>query len=137
MRKKFKSGFCLASPKVNISKLILERIVARHQESISGTGDVWVEHIMPKSAKGKWLKLKNTDPELYQFSLNRLGNLTLLQNRLNGTASNKDFDVKQKEYEKSRLTITCDLKDYSTWDYDTIDTRQDYLYELSKDIWKI
>ncbi|WP_462250845.1 DUF262 domain-containing protein [Ferruginibacter sp.] len=134
---KFKSGFCLSSPKSNIAKLILERIVASKQESVSATGDAWLEHIMPQKPKGNWLKLKESDPELYTFSLNRLGNLTLLKNKLNIVASNKDFDTKKIEYEKSRLTINNDLKDYSIWDYDTIDTRQDYLYELSKDIWKI
>lgn len=132
---KFKSGFCIASPKPNISKLILERIIGVSQESVGK--DAWLEHIMPQKPKGKWLKLKESDGELYDFSLNRLGNLTLLQNKLNSTASNKDFDIKQPEYAKSRLKITNDLINYKTWDYDTIDERQTVLYDLAKDIWKI
>jgi len=137
LEEKYKNQFCIASPKANISKWILERIVNFHQESVSAKGEVWLEHIMPQKPKGIWLALKETDTELYEFSLNRLGNLTLLQNRLNIAASNKDFATKKVEYEKSRLKITTDLKDHDDWDYDTIDQRQDYLYELAKDIWKL
>lgn len=136
---KFKAGFCIASPKPTISKMILERIVASHQESVdSKKGDSWLEHIMPQKPKGEWLKIKEVDSELYEFSLNRLGNLTLLQNKLNITASNKDFKTKKSDYySKSRLNITCDLLNYDAWNHDTIDTRQDTIYELAKDIWKL
>jgi len=63
--------------------LILERIVAFNEESISSTGDAWLEHIMPQKPKGNCLKLKESDTELYELSLNRRGNLTLFQNNLN------------------------------------------------------
>ena len=89
-----------SSPKSNVAKMILARIVASQQESIDlNQGDIWLEHIMPQKPKGSWLVLKEADSELYEFSVDRLGNLTLLQNKLNQGASNKDFAVKQKEYQ--------------------------------------
>lgn len=136
---KFRNEFIYASPKGNISKMILSRIVAHQQESIdTNKGDAWLEHIMPQKPKGEWSKLKENDAELYDFSINRLGNLTLLKNKLNVGASNKDFKVKNEEYyKKSRLTITTELDSYNEWDFNSIDKRQEKLYETAKIIWTI
>jgi hypothetical protein len=135
---KFKNEFCSMSRSTSISKMILGRIVSKHQENIDlDSPDVWVEHIMPKTPKGEWLKLYNAEPELYKMSLETLGNLTLMQDKKNISVSNKDFSSKKKYYEKSRLTITTNIVSYKKWDWDTIDERQKQLYELAKDIWTL
>jgi len=135
---RFKNEFIISARSTAISKMILGRIVDYQTESIDlDNKDVWVEHIMPKTAKGEWLKLQKKDPELYKLSLDRLGNLTLFQNKKNMSASNKDFAIKKPIYQESRLKITSDVANYNTWDWDTIDDRQTKLFETAKLIWKI
>jgi hypothetical protein len=94
---------------------------------------------MPQNPKGKsWEHLKTSDKELYEFSVDRIGNLTLLQNRLNSKAGNKDFATKKREYyEKSAVKLTRELVEYPTWDFDSIDKRQEQLFEYVKEIWKL
>ena len=136
---KFKSEFENAFPKSNISKMILDRIVRHQSESVNWKSkDVHLEHIMPQRPKGKWLELKNYDSELYGWCLPMLGNLTLLKDKLNQSASNKDFSTKKNEYYKdSRLKITRDLMEYDEWDFQSITERQEKLYEIAKEIWRL
>jgi uncharacterized protein with ParB-like and HNH nuclease domain len=133
---KFRNEFIIASPKSSISKMILDRITRKHSESVDWSNkDTHIEHIMPQKPIGEWKVLFDKDEFEYKDYLNRLGNLTILQDRKNIRASNKDFNDKKDYYEESRITITKTLVDYPTWDYNEILKRQEYLYEESKDIW--
>jgi uncharacterized protein with ParB-like and HNH nuclease domain len=133
---KFKNEFIYSSPKGSISKMILDRITRKHSESVDWSNkDVHIEHIMPQKAAGEWLTMFDKDQEEYKDYLNRLGNLTILQDKKNIKAKNKDFSIKKEYYEGSRLTITKSLIDYDIWDYNSILARQEYLYEQAKDIW--
>lgn len=137
---KFKKEFEVAAPKSNISKMILARIVMVDSENINvnwQSKDVHLEHIMPQTPKNEWLKLRDKDAELYELSLNRLGNLTLLKGKINMGISNNNFSEKKIGYEKSRLNINHDILASKKWDFDTIDDRQTKLYDLAKDIWVI
>lgn len=79
--KKFKADFESAYPRNNISKMILSRISRYLHEGFDfESGDIWLEHVMPQTVKdgSDWIKLKELDKELYEFSVDRIGNLTLL-----------------------------------------------------------
>lgn len=133
---KFKEEFILSSVKVSVSKMILDRITRKHSESVDWSNkDVHIEHIMPQKPMGEWKVLYDKDEFEYKDYLNRLGNLTILQDKKNIRARNKDFNDKKEYYKESRLTITKNLVDYSKWDYNEIVERQEYLYEQSKDLW--
>lgn len=136
----FNDYFSKASPKSITSKYILFRITRYQQEAIEwGSKDIHLEHVMPQKPSGKWLKIKNEDSDKYEDHLNRIGNLTLLQDKLNQSASNKDFMTKKREYYvKSRLILTKDsFKIYKVWNYDKIDERQKNLLRMVNKIWKI
>jgi uncharacterized protein with ParB-like and HNH nuclease domain len=133
---KFKNEFIYASPKSSVSRMILDRITRKHSESVDWTNkDVHIEHIMPQKPMGEWLLLFNIDEFEYKDYLNRLGNLTILQDKKNIRARNKDFNDKKEYYKTSRLKITKTLFDNNQWDYNEILKRQEFLYEESKDIW--
>jgi len=133
---RFKNEFIYANPKSSVSKMILSRIVREHSESIDWTNkDTHIEHIMPQKPKGEWLELFKKDGDEYKDFLDRLGNLTILQDKNNIRARNKDFSDKKVFYETSRLSITHSLREYKKWDYEEITKRQEALYELAKDIW--
>lgn len=133
---RFKNEFVLSSLKLPVSKMILDRIVRKYSESIDWTNkDVHIEHIMPQKPMGEWNVLFDKDEFEYKDYLNRLGNLTILQDKKNIKARNKNFNEKKEYYKESRLTITKTLVDYDKWDYNEISERQEFLYEQSKDIW--
>lgn len=133
---KFKEEFVFSSVKGSVAKMILDRITRKHSESVDWSNkDVHIEHIMPQKPMGEWKVLYDKDEFEYKDYLNRLGNLTILQDKKNIRARNKDFEDKKEYYKESRLTITKNLVDYSKWDYNEIVERQEYLYEQSKDLW--
>ena len=133
---RFKSEFIQASPKSSVTKMILDRIIRKHSESVNWANkDTHIEHIMPQKPAGEWLKLSDADFEEYKDYLNRLGNLTVLQDKKNIRARNQDFANKKKYYKESRLKITNELVNYDSWNYDKIIERQEYLYDQSKEIW--
>jgi len=136
----FNENFLKVSPKSITSKYVLYRITRYYQEAIEwGSKDIHLEHVMPQKPSGKWLKFKKDDPEKYEDYLGRLGNLTLLQDKLNQSASNKDFATKKREYyAKSRLILTKEsFKKFKSWNYDQIDARQNDLLTMVNKIWKI
>jgi hypothetical protein len=138
---KFKNEFIIAAPKNIVSKYILYRLAANLKEGLKwGAKDIHLEHIMPKKPQGTWDKLKKMDPDSYNDNIERLGNLTLLSAPLNIGASNKDFNIKKKEYYTSsglRLNEKDLLMSYKVWDFVKIDDRQKKIYEKIKDIWKL
>ncbi len=136
--KKFKDEFILASPKSSVSKMILDRLIRQAGESINWKSkDIHLEHIMPQRPKDSWLELKNKDAELYELSLNRIGNLTLIKDKINQRAQNRDFELKKNIYKDTRLKINANLMNYDKWDFDSIDKRQEELFLQAKEIWKI
>jgi hypothetical protein len=133
---KFKEEFIFSSVKGSVAKMILDRIVRKHSESVDWSNkDVHIEHIMPQKPMGEWKVLYDKDEFEYKDYLNRLGNLTILQDKKNIRARNKDFKDKKEYYKESRLSITKNLVDYPEWDYNKIVERQEYLYNQSKDLW--
>lgn len=134
---RFKQEFIEVSPKSSVTKMILDRIIRLHSESVNWTNkDTHIEHIMPQKPAGEWLNMYNEDKDEYKDFLNRLGNLTVLQDKKNIRARNKDFNHKKEYYLESRLKITKDISNYKNWNYDKIRERQEYLFEQSKELWK-
>lgn len=135
---KFKNEFIYASPKSSVSRMILDRIVKLSSESVDWSNkDVHIEHIMPQTPANKWKEMFDADDGEYKDYLNRLGNLTILQDKSNIKARNKDFCYKKEYYKESRLYITKSITKYEQWNYEQIEKRQEQLYELAKDIWKV
>ena len=133
---KFKREFISASPKSSVSRMILDRITKNQGEGVDWSNkDVHIEHIMPQNPIEEWKLLFDNDKIEYEDYLNRLGNLTILQDRLNIRASNNSFNTKKEFYKSSHLAITNSLTKYNNWGYDQILKRQEELYELSRDIW--
>jgi uncharacterized protein with ParB-like and HNH nuclease domain len=117
------------------------------------TKGIELEHILPYSPEKE---LRDQIGEEYDDLKIRLGNLTLLEKTMNIVVSNDFFSKKVVEYAKSPLYISksiavhdtigqkssvnrlnTKLKSYSKWDKESILERQEMLFILSKDIWKI
>jgi uncharacterized protein with ParB-like and HNH nuclease domain len=132
-----------------------ERLGAYNPQTLDNyiTKGVEVEHILPFNPEDN---LRNSIGDEYNDLKIRLGNLTLLEKTMNIVVSNDFFSKKVIEYAKSPYYISksiagldtigqnssvnrlnAKLKSYNKWDKDTILDRQELLYNLSKDIWKI
>lgn len=132
-----------------------ERMGAYNPQTLDGyiTKGIEVEHILPQNPE---ISLRNEFGDEYDDLKIRLGNLTLLEKSMNVVVGNDFFAIKVVEYAKSPYYISksiaaldiigvnssinrlnLKLRSYSHWDKETILDRQEMLYRLSKDIWKI
>lgn len=94
-----------------------------------------IEHILPKSADESWGDFSN---EEINRSIYKLGNLTLLEKKLNRDADTLKYDEKKKIFKESNCNLTKDIpKDYETWTEDKIAARQKEFSKNAKSIWKI
>lgn len=100
--------------------------------TIAGADRVHVEHIYPQNPPplNRW--------EEHARYVNRLGNLTLLDKRLNEQIKNSDFPTKkEKAYKDSRLEITKALLSYDPWSEDTVIARQEMFRDMAQSIWPV
>ena len=146
-------------------KFILGKITAyvdalRQKQTIVGDmtsyvqSTVEIEHIMPQTCPDK--SQYSITEEDFSIYMNRLGNLTLLENSINKSIQNEGYDVKAKAYKQSKFYLTSALSElvdqgidtainrtnkilraWPNWNKAAIEDRQLLLYELSEMIWGI
>jgi hypothetical protein len=106
-----------------------QRFVAQKtaELQLAGSDKVHVEHIYAQKPEQKW-------PD-HQDLVNRLGNLTLLDAKLNQTIQNGSFLTKKPSYSKSDVLITQQLLGYDTWNRENIEQRQQKLAQNAAVVW--
>ncbi|MDN3515870.1 MAG: DUF262 domain-containing HNH endonuclease family protein [Candidatus Brocadia sp.] len=94
-----------------------------------------LEHILPKNPHKNWSNF-NEDQVV---SLNkRIGNLTLMQNKLNSEQGNEPFSKKKIYFMSSDLWITKMIADnYGDWTPDNIRDRQEKLANIAVQTWNL
>lgn len=120
-----------------IIKYILSKIEkSKYQHDIPWDSDIYtIEHILPESADENWGEF--TDEEVNR-SVYRLGNLTLLEKKLNGDAGVLPFTEKLEIFNKSNSKLTSVISEYNdTWNEDKISSRQKQLAKEAKSIWRL
>lgn len=108
----------------------------KYQHDISGDSDIYsVEHILPESTDENWDEF--TDEEINRC-LYRLGNLTIIEKKLNRDASIAPYKEKLIFFQQSNVKITLDIsRDYDTWNEDKITVRQRQLAKVAQNIWRL
>jgi len=111
-----------------------------------------IEHILPQTPSAELkAQFENYDELLY-----RLGNLTLLEQPMNGAIQNSSYENKVPVYAASNFYLTSSLHhldevgmntaitrinkhllSFNSWNEDSINQRQEMLYNLSQEIWKV
>jgi hypothetical protein len=106
-----------------------ERFLAQKTSELqlAGPDRVHVEHIY---AQRPDVRLPD-----HQDLVNRFGNLTLLDAKLNQTIQNGALDAKKPSYQKSEILLTGQLLGYAAWNRDSIDDRQEKLAQKAVAIW--
>lgn len=106
------------------------KLATTQEVTVAGSDRVHVEHIYPQTPEpdAKW-----QDHDVY---VKRLGNLTLLDKKLNTQIKNADFPIKkEKAYQDSRLEVTKELLKYDDWSAARVDERQAELMTLALELW--
>lgn len=119
-----------------IVKYILSKIEGyKYQNEISTESDLYtIEHILPESADESW----GISQESINRSLYRIGNLTLLEKKLNKGADVLRYSDKVNFFNKSNSRITNSLSEnYESWSEEKISARQRDLAKDAKSIWRI
>lgn len=127
------------------TNLILTHKIESHlnintQESVE-LGKYELEHIWPVSGRGEWQAKKDEaldhrDELTFRMSLNRIGNLLLLEERINKVCSDKAYELKIVQYRNSsRKTVSdflnwCKNENVEDFDFVTLEKRSTYLAEL-------
>ncbi len=94
-----------------------------------------IEHILPESADENW---GNFNDEQANRSVYRLGNLALLESKLNKEAETKPYTQKKEIFKKSNCYSTNSIpEEYNDWNESKISARQKELAKLAKTIWRI
>lgn len=115
---------------------------------------VEIEHIMPQTCTDK--ELYGMDEEEFAVYINRLGNLTLLENTINRSIQNDVYANKATYYKQSKFYITSSISElvnlgqdtainrtnsllssWSDWNKQAIEERQEMFYRLSEMIWEL
>jgi uncharacterized protein with ParB-like and HNH nuclease domain len=120
-----------------IVKYIYAKIeLYKYQNDISWDSDVYtIEHILPESADETWGDFTN---EGINRSVYRLGNLTILEKKLNKLADILVYSAKKKLFEQSNSHITKAIcAHYESWTEDKLGARQTQLAKEAKSIWKL
>jgi hypothetical protein len=139
-RKVIREGFLGLEPSISVARALLIEIethLAGTEKTVSDPDEVNVEHIFPQSPSKEWIRaFKASDEE--ETYCSRLGNLTLIDAKLNKQASNKPYKQKRKEYyNKSEFKITKELPNTTSWSAKSVQDRQTELYEQAREIWTI
>jgi uncharacterized protein with ParB-like and HNH nuclease domain len=120
-----------------IVKYIYSKIeLNKYQNEISWDSDLYtIEHILPESADENWGDF--SDEEINR-SVFRMGNLTLLEKKINREAGALPFNEKVKLFNQSNCKLTQVISEhYESWNEDKISARQRQLAKEAKSIWRL
>ena len=105
-------------------------------------GVISIEHVLPQSppSDSQWCVWFPTQ-ELRDKHVHRLGNLLLLNQRKNSSASNREFAAKKESYFAkggvSPFALTSQAIGKAEWTEDVVTSRQEELVGKLKEVWRL
>lgn len=137
----FKDAFSVATVSKNfIATYYLKKIEEHYRASnelviVENFDIVNIEHILPQNPDDLEIDWSNFDEENYKGWCKRIGNLTLMNTKMNSDIGNKAFNIKKDKYHESQIEITKKLYDYDEWGPSNITDRQKDFAEIAVQIW--
>ena len=93
-----------------------------------------IEHILPENPSEIWESVfpyKEWESNVY-----RLGNYTLLEQKINREIKNKSYIEKQSFYQNSQYQITQDIQS-AQWNRDSLQLRQENMAKMATLAWRV
>ncbi len=120
---------------------VLRYILGKIERFKGGSRDVnfssetdTIEHILPQNPGEEW----GEDNYDFDALIYRLGNMCLLEKSYNRDLENRTYQQKAGVYRQSAFVTTKSIPDdYSEWNSDAINRRQQQMGNCAKSIWKI
>lgn len=133
-----------------IFEMIEKELRNERNEDIEIKSSLTIEHIMPQKWKDGWpipgyeaTEVDELDPAYRakvlarNLVVDKLGNLTLLTQKLNSSVSNGPYSVKMPALRAhSSLSLNRDLNAWGSWDETTIRDRAEALFKVARRIWQ-
>ncbi len=139
----FKKAFEIASvSKAYIARYYLRKLehsfrTTSELEPLKNPEKVTLEHILPENP----INLENDWPDFdenqHKSYYRRIGNLTLLDKKMNNDIGSGPFNGKKKIYKQSEILITKAITKYNKWSPNEIEKRQKEFVENAVKIWSI
>jgi len=137
----FQNAFEMASiSKAYIARYYLRKLEQAYRTTlelkpIENPEKVNLEHILPENPTNLQKDWPSFDENLHKTYYRRIGNLTLLDKRMNSDIGNGPFEGKKEVYRESELIITKKIAEYSDWAPSEIEERQKELAKKAVEIW--
>jgi hypothetical protein len=93
---------------------------------------ITLEHVLPENPSNEW----PIKPDVVESLVDRLGNLALLNKRVNKKIANRYITVKGPQYDSS-YAFTKELKSHTEWAQKEIDERQKRMAQLAVKTWPL
>lgn len=99
-----------------------------------------IEHIVPRGAfstkkYSTWPEYLSASEEEFERAVDKLGNLLLLEKRLNIKAKDDPFEQKKRKYEDSEFSMSKKMTRNSRWSIELIEERTERLAKAAPEIW--
>lgn len=93
-----------------------------------------IEHILPQNPGEEW----NIDQYKADQYVNRLGNMCLLDQKVNRQIGNLTYSEKKEKYRLSKFATTRKIPEhYNDWNENTILSRQKQMAKIAVNIWRL
>ncbi|WP_338072322.1 HNH endonuclease family protein [Haloferax gibbonsii] len=130
------------------TKYILSKIEEDHfghggKEVVESRYQVHIEHILPerpgKNLTKLWLEPFGISDDEHDDFKKKIGNLTLLEEDPNISASNRSLDKKQEYYTEGEtdFQMTHELLEQERWGVGEIEQRSERLARIAADVWNL
>lgn len=143
------SPYNFTAANIGRARYILESIYYRDHGGrrfleIGDTREIHVEHILPKRRSSRfpndelaWTNQLGENFEIhYDNQINKIGNLTLLEQPLNQRISNSIYAVKKNELMDSVIPQTREIAEQNNnFDFNTISSRSAAIAQIALEIW--
>lgn len=96
--------------------------------------NITIEHILPQKVTEYWHNIFEDEAD---ESIDRLGNLILIDKQDNSNCGTKDFDTKKAIFRNSDYYIAKKVSEYEIWDKEHLNIHQNWLAEVAVKTWKI
>jgi hypothetical protein len=96
--------------------------------------EINLEHVLPLKPESNWPAFDEDAARAYQ---RRMGNLVLMQQKLNSAARSATFAKKRAALAASQYKLTAEVGTQSAWDAAAIGQRQQRLAKLAVQAWPI